>query len=158
MIEMAAFGAGCFWSVEYKFSKMPGVLRTSAGYMGGEESQDKVTYEQVCFGKTGHAEVVRIEYDTNIIKYEDLLDVFWELHDPTQLNKQGPDVGEQYRSIIFYYNNVQKEKAEKSRDKIQLELGEKKIVTQIVKAGKFYMAEEYHQKYLEKRGKDSCSI
>jgi peptide-methionine (S)-S-oxide reductase len=148
-MEIATFGAGCFWGVEAAFMKTKGVISTTVGYMGGE--LENPTYEDVCTNKTGHAEVVKIEFDSSIISYDELLDVFWTIHDPTQINQQGPDIGSQYRSVIFYHDEEQKNKAEKS--KIQLEGSKqylKPIATEITKAKTFYKAEEYHQKYLQK--------
>ena len=158
--EIATFGAGCFWGVELLFSKTPGVLSTRAGYMGGDEKRYlNPTYEQVCTDKTGYVEVVEMVFDSSKIIYEKLLDIFWENHDPTTLNRQGPDFGTQYKSVIFYHNDKQKKIAAKSLEKLQKKLGiKKKVVTQIVKAGNFFPAEEYHQKYLEKRGAESCHI
>ena len=141
------FGAGCFWGVEYNFSKLEGVNEVVSGYSGGKTSNP--TYEQVCSNSTEHAEVVMIDYDETVISYEDLLDSFWKKHDPTTLNRQGPDIGNQYRSAIFYYDEEQKELAQKSLDEFQKKLN-KKIVTEITKADTFWKAEEYHQKYFEK--------
>jgi peptide-methionine (S)-S-oxide reductase len=152
--QIAYFGAGCFWGVEFEFSKIKGVKSTNVGYMGGNYN-DNPSYEDVCTGKTGHAEVVRVKFDSLIVSYEKLLEVFWRIHDPTELNRQGADVGTQYRSVIFYINEEQKNAALKSKNKMQNKL-EKKIVTEIVKTGKFYLAEDYHQKYLEKKGKKVC--
>ena len=143
----AMFGAGCFWGVEYNFSKLEGVNEVVSGYSGGKTSNP--TYEQVCSNSTEHAEVVMIDYDETVISYEDLLDSFWKKHDPTTLNRQGPDIGNQYRSAIFYYDEKQKELAQKSLDEFQKKLN-KKIVTEITKADTFWKAEEYHQKYFEK--------
>ena len=158
-IKKAAFGAGCFWGVEELFRTKEGVAKTLVGYMGGET--DAPTYEQVCSKKTGHAEVVYIEYNEKIVSYETLLNLFWENHNPTTMNRQGPDIGSQYRSVIFYYDENQKNIAEKS--KTDLETSAKwqtPIVTQIVdeKGLPFYKAEEYHQQYLAKRGVGSCHI
>ena len=141
------FGAGCFWGVEYNFSKLEGVSEVVSGYSGGKTSNP--TYEQVCSNSTEHAEVVLIDYDETVISYEDLLDSFWKKHDPTTLNRQGLDIGNQYRSAIFYYDEEQKELAQKSLDEFQKKLN-KKIVTEITKADTFWKAEEYHQKYFEK--------
>ena len=141
------FGAGCFWGVEYNFSKLEGVSEVVSGYSGGKTSNP--TYEQVCSNSTEHAEVVMIDYDETVISYEDLLDSFWKKHDPTTLNRQGLDIGNQYRSAIFYYDEEQKELAQKSLDEFQKKLN-KKIVTEITKADTFWKAEEYHQKYFEK--------
>ena len=159
-LEKAVFGAGCFWHVELEFSKVNGVKGTRVGYMGGDDKKySNPSYEMVCSDKTGHAEVVEVTFDPKKVKYEKLLDVFWKNHDPTQLNRQGPDVGTQYRSVIFYYTEKQKEEAIMSRDYLQKKLGPKrKIVTQIVKANEFHLAEEYHQKYLGKKGLDYCRI
>tara|TARA_Y100000590_G_scaffold458718_1_gene614043 strand:- start:5085 stop:5552 length:468 start_codon:yes stop_codon:yes gene_type:complete len=143
----ALLGAGCFWGVEEFFRKMPGILNTKVGYAGGNFNNP--SYEEVCSDKTGHAEVVEIEFDQKIISYEKILDVFWECHDPTQLNRQGFDYGSQYRSIILYYTDEQKCIAEKSKNNFQKKIS-KKIVTEIVKEVKFYLAEEYHQCYIKK--------
>ena len=155
--EKATFGAGCFWGVEAKFRAIKGVVETAVGYMGGKTN--KPTYEDVCTDKTGHAEVVFVEFNPNKVSYEDLLKTFWNLHDPTQVNRQGPDVGSQYRSVIFCYNKKQKKSAEKLKIKLE-EFKELKgkIRTQIEPAGKFYRAEDYHQRYLEKRGMAACHI
>ena len=146
-MKKAMFGAGCFWGVEYNFSKLEGVSEVVSGYSGGKTSNP--TYEQVCSNSTEHAEVVMIDYDETVISYEDLLDSFWKKHDPTTLNRQGPDIGNQYRSAIFYYDEEQKELAQKSLNEFQKKLS-KKIVTEITKADTFWKAEEYHQKYFEK--------
>ena len=146
----AMFGAGCFWGVEYNFSKVKGVNNVVSGYSGGKT--DNPTYEQVCSSTTDHAEVVLIEYDSDTVSYDTLLNVFWEKHNPTTLNQQGPDVGTQYRSAIFYFTEAQKEIATKSLDYNQNKLGDKKIVTEITEANEFWKAEEYHQKYFEKHG------
>lgn len=156
-MQKAAFGAGCFWGVEATFQKIKGVKSTIVGYMGGNLKNP--TYEDVCTDKTGHAEVVQIEYDSKLISYEELLEIFWKIHDPTQLNRQGPDFGTQYKSVIFYYNDEQKKLAEESKKRKQSELKNNKIiVTEINPAKVFYPAEEYHQKYLEKHGRMSCKI
>ena len=144
------FGAGCFWGVEYNFSKVKGVNGVVSGYSGGKT--DNPTYEQVCSNTTEHAEVVLIDYDSDLVSYDTLLNVFWEKHDPTTLNRQGPDVGTQYRSAIFYFTEVQKEIAKKSLEYKQNILGDKKIITEITEARDFWLAEEYHQKYFEKHG------
>lgn len=153
--EIAAFAAGCFWGVEQEFRKEPGVVATAVGYMGGHTKNP--TYEQVCEGDTGHAEAVQVEFDPQVVSYEKLLTLFWELHDPTTPNRQGPDFGEQYRSVIFYYNDAQREKAESSKAKLQAS-GELSapIVTQIVPEAVFTKAEEYHQQYVEKGGRAAC--
>jgi len=149
----ATFAAGCFWGVEDKFMHTKGVVETEAGYTGG--SVDNPTYKLVCSGTTGHAEAVHIKYDPDVINYEELLKVFWDLHDPTQVDRQGPDVGRQYRSAIFYYNDAQKELAEKSKKEEQVNY-KKEIATEIVPAKDFYRAEEYHQKYVQKTGRKVC--
>lgn len=151
--EYAMFGAGCFWGAEEAFRQVPGVVATAVGYSGGWT--ERPTYEQVKTGRTGHAEVVKVAYDPAVVSYEQLLQVFWRNHDPTSLNRQGPDIGTQYRSAIFYYTNEQKAAAEKSRAELQ-KLYARPIVTQIRPAGTFWLAEDYHQQYLEKRGLSSC--
>ena len=151
----ATFGAGCFWGVEATFRKIKGVTATAVGYSGG--TLDNPTYEQVCTDRTGHAEVVEVEYDPKTAAYDLLLEVFWNNHNPTTLNSQGPDYGTQYRSAIFYHSPEQKELAEASRDKLSKSCKFKlPIVTEITAASKFYRAEEYHQQYLEKRGLSHC--
>ena len=153
----ASFGAGCFWGVEEAFRQLPGVRETAVGYQGG--TLKNPTYEDVCSGATGHAEVVHVQFDPKETSYEKLLDLFWMEHDPTTPNRQGPDHGTQYRSVIFYYTPEQKAAAEKSKAKLEASGRFKRpIVTQIVAAPEFYRAEEYHQRYLEKRGRRSCSI
>jgi peptide-methionine (S)-S-oxide reductase len=146
----AMFGAGCFWGVEYDFSKVKGVNEVVSGYSGGKTNNP--TYEQVCSNTTEHAEVVLIDYNSDIVSYDTLLNVFWNKHDPTTLNRQGPDVGTQYRSAIFYFTEAQKEIAKKSLEYKQNIFGDKKIVTEIAEAKDFWLAEEYHQKYFEKHG------
>lgn len=148
----AIFGAGCFWHVEVLFRKIKGVKSTTVGYLGGTLTDP--TYEDVCSGQTGHAEVVQIEYDPSIVTYDDLLTVFWNNHDPTTLNRQGPDVGDQYRSAVFFQNAEQEAAAKVSKEKLQNseKFKNKKIVTEIVPASQFYKAEEYHQQYFEKCG------
>lgn len=150
--EQATFAAGCFWGVEAEFRRLPGVIRTCVGYTGG--SAPHPTYTQVCSGKTGHAEAVRVLFDPGIITYDRLLDRFWEIHDPTQVDGQGPDIGTNYRSAIFYHSPEQKIAADTSRDKIQRSgrFGKRPVVTEIVPAATFWMAEEYHQQYYEKCG------
>ena len=155
--ETAVFGAGCFWGVELEFSKVPGVLKTEVGYMGGKEEKKSYSYREVCSGDTGHAEVVKVIFDSDKLSYKDLLEKFWSIHDPTTLNRQGPDIGEQYRSVIFYFDENQKKESNKLLKQREKKIG-KKIVTQIEKAGKFYKAEEAHQKYLEKLRRSSCRI
>ena len=153
----ATFGAGCFWGVEAAYRQIPGVLTTTVGYLGG--TLDKPTYKDVCSGRTGHAEVVEVAYDPARITYDDLLTVFWENHDPTTLNRQGPDVGAQYRSAIFYHDDAQKTAAIASRDERDRSgRHPRPIVTEITPATSFYEAEDYHQQYLEKRGLSSCHI
>ena len=156
-MEKATFGAGCFWGVEAEFRKIKGVKSTAVGYEGG--SLNNPTYKDVCTDKTGHAEVVEVEYDPAQVSYEELLNVFWENHDPTQVNRQGPDVGTQYRTVIFYHNDEQKRVAEESK-KARAESGRyrRPIATQIEPAQTFWRAEDYHQQYLEKRGLASCHI
>lgn len=155
--EKATFGAGCFWGVEATFRRTKGVKSTAVGYEGG--SMKNPTYKDVCTDRTGHAEVVEVIYDPKEVSYEDLLNIFWENHDPTTLNRQGPDVGTQYRSVVFYHSPEQKEKALASKNEMD---GSGKfrrpIVTQVVEAEPFYAAEDYHQQYLEKRGLASCHI
>ena len=147
----ATFGAGCFWHVEDLFRKTRGVKSTQVGYIGGKLANP--TYDEVCTDKTGHAEAVQVEYDPTEISYDELLQVFWDNHDPTSLNRQGHDIGIQYRSTIFFYNDEQKEIAQKSKDDLEKSGKFKKsIVTEIVSAPQFYKAEEYHQKYFHKHG------
>ena len=148
--QKAIFGAGCFWGVEEKFRKVEGVLSTRVGYTGGTFT--KPTYKDVCSHKTGHAEAIEITFDPSKVSYDDLLEVFWLTHDPTTLNRQGPDIGTQYRSAIFYIDSEQKEKAIRSKAKLEASKRFKNpIVTQIVPASEFWEAEEYHQQYAEKR-------
>ncbi len=155
MSEKAMWGAGCFWGVESAFRQAQGVLNVTVGYSGG--TLKNPTYEDVCSGNTGHAEVVHVEYDPAQISYPQLLDVFWKCHNPTTLNRQGPDIGSQYRSVIFYYTPEQKTEAETSKEKLKSDGTYKKpIVTQILPAQEFYRAEDYHQQYLAKRGQSSC--
>ena len=156
--EEACFGAGCFWGVQSAFDEMKGVISTEVGFMGGNvQLNTKNPYQLVCSGITGHAEVVYIRFDSKKLSYQDLLAKFFELHDPTQLDRQGPDVGNQYRSAIFYYNARQKQEAMDFIKKQQKKLT-KKIATKVEKAETFYKAEEYHQKYLSKQGLSSCHI
>jgi peptide-methionine (S)-S-oxide reductase len=155
--QRATFGMGCFWGPQALFDKVDGVVKTEVGYMGGDERKyPKPSYEDVCSDKTEYAEVVQVEFDSKKISYKKLLDTFWENHNPVTKNRQGPDMGSQYRSVIFYHDDKQKKEAEESKKKMQKELGSKKIVTEIVKAGKFVRAEEYHQKYLKKTGRNVC--
>jgi peptide-methionine (S)-S-oxide reductase len=157
MMETAIFASGCFWGVEEEFRKLPGVISTEVGYTGG--TTENPTYEEVCTSRTGHAEAVRIEFDPKKISYQKLLEVFFENHNPTQLNYQGFDVGPQYRSAIFYENEMQKNEAEYAKEALQKSGKFKRpIVTEIKPAAPFYKAEDYHQKYLYKRGLDSCHI
>src|SRR5216110_1007417 len=155
--EKGTFGAGCFWGVEEIFRNVKGVLSTSVGYAGG--TQENPTYQNVCTDKTGHAEVVAVEFDPSQVSYDELLDVFWSNHNPTTLNRQGPDVGTQYRSVIFYDSPEQKADAEVSKKQLdQSGRFRSPVVTQIEPAPKFWRAEEYHQRYLEKRGQSHCAI
>jgi peptide-methionine (S)-S-oxide reductase len=154
MEKKATFGAGCFWGVEAAFRRLNGVLGTRVGYAGG--GVDNPTYEQVCAHRTGHAEVVEVTYDESVVPYEQLLAVFWAEHDPTQLNRQGPDVGDQYRSVIFVHDGEQRRAAEASRERVQARIS-RPVVTQIEDAPPFWEAEDYHQQYLEKRGLASCT-
>ncbi|MEB3180477.1 MAG: peptide-methionine (S)-S-oxide reductase MsrA [Nostocaceae cyanobacterium] len=149
-MEKATFGAGCFWGVEAKFRQIKGVVSTSVGYMGGHF--ENPIYLDVCARITGHAEVVQVEYDPTVVSYEQLLNVFWNIHDPTSLNRQGADRGEQYRSVIFYHTKEQEATARSSKRKLQLSgKYDKDIVTQIQPASTYWLAEEYHQQYLEKK-------
>jgi peptide-methionine (S)-S-oxide reductase len=153
----ATFAAGCFWGVEATFRQIPGVTSTRVGYTGGKT--ENPTYKEVCTDGTGHAEAVEVDYDAAKVKYSDLLKVFWENHDPTQLNRQGPDWGTQYRSAIFYHSPEQAAEAQKSKESLEkAHAYSKPIVTQIVPAVTFFPAEDYHQQYLEKRGLASCHI
>jgi peptide-methionine (S)-S-oxide reductase len=156
-MEKATFGAGCFWGVEATFRRLEGVKDTAVGYAGG--TTDNPTYRDVCSGTTHHVEVVQVEFDPAEISYDELLNVFWEEHDPTQVNRQGPDFGEQYRSVIFYHSPEQQQRAEASK-KALAESGKysKPIATKIEPAPTFWPAEDYHQQYLEKRGQASCRI
>lgn len=154
-MEQAIFAAGCFWGVQYYFDQVPGVTTTTVGYTGG--NLEDPTYEDVLTHTTGHAEAVLVEFDANKVSYETLVRQFFRMHDPTQLNRQGPDVGDNYRSAIFYVTDEQKEIAEKVMEELQSKF-DGKIVTQIVQAGPFYQAEEYHQKYTEKTGRGACHV
>jgi peptide-methionine (S)-S-oxide reductase len=147
MTEKAIFGAGCFWGVEAEFRKVEGVIEVTSGYSGGNTKNP--TYGDVCSGTTGHAEVIEVEYDPSKVSYEELLELFWKEHDPTQLNRQGPDVGTQYRSVIFFVTPEQETAAHASKENAQ-ERSNKPIVTEIRPASEFYRAEEYHQRYFEK--------
>lgn len=151
----AIFAAGCFWGIEEIFRNIKGVVLTRVGYTGGKKQNP--TYEDLCTGKTGHAEAVEIEYDPSAVSYDELLDIFWKMHDPTTLNRQGPDVGTQYRSIIFYSNEAQKKSALASKERLEKSGKYRdKIVTEIIPAAEFYPAEDYHQKYNMKHGIKSC--
>jgi len=156
-MEKATFGAGCFWGVEAAFRQIKGVKATAVGYMGGKLNDP--TYQDVCTDRTGHAEVVQVEYDPSEVSYEDLLRAFWENHDPTTLNRQGPDTGTQYRSVIFYHTPEQEAAAKASKEALAKSGRYKRpIVTEIVPAPEFWRAEDYHQQYLEKRGLAHCLI
>ncbi|MBM4240346.1 MAG: peptide-methionine (S)-S-oxide reductase MsrA [Euryarchaeota archaeon] len=153
----ATFGAGCFWGVEAAFRQVKGVISTSVGYMGGEF--ENPSYEDVCSGRTGHAEVVEVVYNPFVVSYDELLKVFWKIHDPTTLNRQGPDIGKQYRSVIFYHDAEQEAAALSLKEKLQISGKYKKdIVTEIVPAMKFNLAEDYHQQYFEKTGYKGCQL
>lgn len=156
-MEKATFGAGCFWGVEASFRELPGVVDTAVGYLGG--TLKNPTYHDVCTDTTGHAEVVEVTYDPQQISYERLVELFWSIHNPTTLNRQGPDVGTQYRSAIFYHTPEQKAAAEKSKQELAASgRFARPIVTEITPASEFYRAEEYHQQYLAKRGLRNCHI
>jgi methionine-S-sulfoxide reductase len=154
-MEQAIFAAGCFWGVQYYFDQVPGILKSTVGYTGG--TTENPTYEEVCTHRTGHAEAVLLEFDPKIVSYSMLCKQFFHMHDPTQLNRQGPDVGDNYRSAIFYLTDDQKKIAEEVRDETQTKFN-KPIVTQIERAGPFYEAEDYHQKFTEKTGQGMCHI
>lgn len=157
-IATATFGAGCFWGVEDIFMKIKGVVETAVGYMGGNEKKyPNPSYREVCSDKTRYAEVTQIKFNPKLVSYKKMLEIFWKIHNPTTMNRQGPDFGSQYRSVIFYENKGQKEIAEKSKKETQKKF-DKKIVTEIKKAGTFFRAEEYHQKYILKNGLASCHI
>jgi peptide-methionine (S)-S-oxide reductase len=154
-MERATFGAGCFWGVQAAFDRVKGVTETAVGYAGGVMANP--TYQDVCTGKTGHAEVVQVDFDPEQVSYEDLLAVFWDCHDPTQMNRQGPDVGTQYRSVVFFHSGEQEAAAQAAKAQLDKDGGHSRpVVTAIEKAGPFWRAEEYHQKYLEKRGLSYC--
>jgi len=153
--EIATFGAGCFWGIEAAFSRVPGVIEAVSGYSGGRT--ENPTYKEVCTDETGHAEVVQVTYDPAKVSFENLLEVFWGLHDPTQVNRQGPDFGSQYRTVVFFQTPEQEATAKKSKAALDASGKFKRpIATEITAAGPFFRAEEYHQKYLEKRGATSC--
>jgi peptide-methionine (S)-S-oxide reductase len=157
-LQLATFAAGCFWGAEEAFRRLEGVKSTTVGYTGGWFKNP--TYRDVCTGKTGHAEAVQIQFDPNEVSYEELLGVFWSIHNPTTKNRQGLDIGSQYRSMIAYHTPEQELAAKKSKDELEgsEKLNGKKIVTEIVQASPFYKAEQYHQKYYQKIGGDSCYI
>jgi len=153
--EKATFGMGCFWGAEEVFRMAKGVISTTVGYMGGTLANP--TYGDICTDKTGHAEAVQVEYDPSRVSYKELLDIFWENHDPTTLNRQGPDLGTQYRSVVFFHTKEQEEEARRSKEELERSKRFKKpIVTEITPASTFYWAEEYHQKYLQRRGFGTC--
>ncbi len=155
-LQTAMFGAGCFWGVEARFRKIPGVVDTAVGYSGG--TTDKPTYKDVCTDRTGHAEVVRVTFDPSKVSYATLVDFFFEHHDPTQVNRQGPDYGTQYRSVIFYFDPEQQKVAQAIKARLtESHTFARPVATQIVPAAPFWMAEDYHQRYLEKNGLDSCA-
>lgn len=153
--ETATFGAGCFWQVEVEFRNVEGVVDAAVGYMGGEPANP--TYEQVCTGTTGHVEVCQVWFDPEVVSFAELLDVFWRIHDPTQVDRQGPDVGRQYRSVVFVRGAEQEREALASRERAQASL-DRPIATEIEPAAHFWPAEEYHQRYLVKRGVATCRI
>ncbi|HET9742840.1 MAG TPA: peptide-methionine (S)-S-oxide reductase MsrA [Terriglobales bacterium] len=156
-METATFAAGCFWGVEETFRNLPGVVATSVGYLGGTTANP--TYKDVCTDRTGHAEVVQVEYDPGHVSYEQLLDAFWSAHDPTTMNRQGPDIGTQYRSAIFFHTPEQERLARASKEAMDRSgKFRRPIVTEITSAGPFYRAEDYHQQYLAKRGLSHCHI
>lgn len=154
-MQQALFAAGCFWGIQFYFDQVPGVTKTTVGYTGGHTKSP--SYEQVCAHGTGHAEAILIEFDPNKVTYETLLEHFFRIHDPTQMNGQGPDIGNQYRSAIFYTNAEQKAAATRARDQAQKN-HEQPIVTEITQASTFYKAEDYHQKYAERTGRGMCHV
>ncbi|MHA1112533.1 MAG: peptide-methionine (S)-S-oxide reductase MsrA [Promethearchaeota archaeon] len=155
--ETATFGGGCFWGVEARFREYKGVLSTRVGYIGGKT--ENPTYKDVCNNKTGHAEAVEVIFDTSKLNYTDLLDIFFEVHDPTQVNRQGVDIGSQYRTVIFYHSEEQKSSAKKKIQELESSgIFNKPIATQLVSATTFWEAEDYHQRYLEKQGRVSCAF
>jgi peptide-methionine (S)-S-oxide reductase len=157
MQEIATFGAGCFWGIEAAFRRVPGVLDAAVGYSGGRT--ENPSYQDVCTDTTGHAEVVQVTFDPAKLSYEQLLDVFWTIHDPTQVNRQGPDYGKQYRTAIFFHSPEQEAAAKKSKQALEASGKLRRpVATEITAAGPFWRAEEYHQRYLEKRGAASCHI
>jgi peptide-methionine (S)-S-oxide reductase len=155
--ELATFGAGCFWGVEARFRELEGVLEATSGYMGGQSQQP--SYEAICTGVTGHAEVVQIQFDAEKVSYETLLSMFFKMHNPTTMNRQGPDIGSQYRSVVFFHSDEQEKAARQFIDEIdQSGRWQQAVVTQVDAAMPFWPAEEYHQRYLEKHGFGACSI
>ena len=155
--EKAVFAAGCFWGVEESFNRIPGVIKTRVGYTGGK--LDEPDYHQVCSGNTGHAEAVEVEFDPDKVAFRKLVDTFWDLHDPTTLNRQGPDVGTQYRSAVYFHDEAQRKEAEASKAERSASGKHKRpIVTEITPASSFWRAEEYHQRYLAKRGLPGCHL
>ena len=157
MQEIATFGAGCFWGIEAAFRRVPGVLDAAVGYSGGRT--ENPSYQDVCTDTTGHAEVVQVTFDPEKLSYDQLLNVFWTIHDPTQVNRQGPDYGAQYRTAIFFHSPEQEAAAKKSKQAIEASgMLRRPVATEITPAGPFWRAEEYHQRYLEKRGAASCHI
>ena len=157
MQEIATFGAGCFWGIEAAFRRVPGVLDATVGYSGGRT--ENPSYQDVCTDTTGHAEVVQVTFDPEKLSYDQLLNVFWTIHDPTQVNRQGPDYGKQYRTAIFFHSPEQEEAAKKSKQALEASGKLRRpVATEITQAGPFWRAEEYHQRYLEKRGAASCHI
>jgi peptide-methionine (S)-S-oxide reductase len=157
MQEIATFGAGCFWGIEAAFRRVPGVLDAAVGYSGGRTQNP--SYQEVCTDTTGHAEVVQVTFDPEKLSYDQLLDVFWTIHDPTQVNRQGPDYGKQYRTAIFFHSPEQEAAAKKSKEALEASGKLRRpVATEITPAGPFWRAEEYHQRYLEKRGAASCHI
>ncbi|HKV41194.1 MAG TPA: peptide-methionine (S)-S-oxide reductase MsrA [Blastocatellia bacterium] len=156
-MEKATFAAGCFWGVEAAFRQVEGVVSTQVGYTGG--STPNPTYKSVCSGGTGHAEACQVEYDSSKVTYGQLLDLFWQIHDPTTLNRQGPDVGEQYRSVVFFHTPEQEASVRESKERLEkAKVFKRPIVTEIKPAGEFYRAEDYHQQYFEKRGVAHCRV
>ena len=156
-MAIATFGAGCFWGVEAAFREVDGVASTRVGYSGGWF--DNPTYQDVCSGRTGHAESVEVTYDPARVSYDQLLNVFWEVHDPTTLNRQGPDIGSQYRSVIFFHNSVEEAAARASKERLQASgKHSRDVVTEIAPAAQFWVAEDYHQQYFEKRGIAHCRV
>jgi peptide-methionine (S)-S-oxide reductase len=155
--EKATFGAGCFWGIEAAFRQVPGVVSTAVGYMGG--TRDEPTYRQVCTGRTGHAEVVQVTYDPQRLSYDDILAVLWDNHDPTTMNRQGPDMGTQYRSAVYFHDEAQESAARASIEGLEASgRFRRPVVTEVAPASTFWPAEDYHQQYLEKRGLSTCRI